>query len=51
MSTFQDYQRRAAECLLLAHEAKDGTNKALMLEMAQTWLRLAEQEKSIEQRE
>src|SRR5205814_3960673 len=26
----------------LAHEASDQTNKALLLEMAQTWIRLAE---------
>ena len=30
----------------MAHEASDQTNKALLLEMAQTWIRLAEQEKA-----
>jgi hypothetical protein len=30
----------------LAHEASDQTNRALLLEMAQTWIRLAEQEKA-----
>jgi hypothetical protein len=34
---FQDHQRRAAECLRLAREATDKTNKALLIEMAQTW--------------
>jgi hypothetical protein len=45
VAKFQDHQRRAAECLRLAHEAVDKTNKALLIEMAQTWARLAEQDK------
>ena len=44
MAKFQDHQRRAAECLRLAREATDKTNKALLIEMAQTWARLAEQD-------
>jgi hypothetical protein len=43
---YQDHQRRAAECLRLAREATDKTNKALLIEMARTWARLAEQEKA-----
>ena len=43
---FQDHQRRAAECLRLARVATDKTNKALLIEMAQTWARLAEQDKA-----
>jgi hypothetical protein len=46
LSKFEDHQGRAAECLRLAHEASDLTNKALLLEMAQTWIRLAEQVKA-----
>jgi hypothetical protein len=46
VAKFQDHQRRAAECLRLAHEATDKTNKALLIEMAQTWARLAEQDKA-----
>jgi hypothetical protein len=46
VAKFQDHQRRAAECLRLAREATDKTNKALLLEMAQTWAKLAEQEKA-----
>ena len=46
VARFQDHQRRAAECLRLAHEATDKTNKALLIEMAQTWAKLAEQEKA-----
>ena len=45
MARFQDHQRRAAECLRLARDATDKTNKALLSEMAQTWVKLAEQEK------
>jgi hypothetical protein len=43
---FQDHQRRAAECLRLAHEASDKTNKALLIEMARTWAKLAEQDRN-----
>ena len=46
MARSQDHQRRAAECLRLAHDAVDKTNKALLIEMAQTWVKLAEQEKA-----
>ena len=45
MTKFRDHQRRAAECLRLAREATDKTNKALLIEMAQTWAKLAEQDK------
>ena len=45
MARFEDHQRRAAECLRLAHDAADKTNTAVLLEMAQTWARLAEQER------
>jgi len=30
----------------LAHEAADKTNKALLIEMAQTWAKFAEQERA-----
>jgi hypothetical protein len=43
---FQDHQRRAAECLRMAHEASDKTNKALLIEMPQTWAKLAAQERA-----
>ena len=46
VAKFQDHQRRAAECLRLAHDATDKTNKALLIEMAQTWAKLAEQDKT-----
>ena len=45
MAKIEDHQRRAAECLRLAREAADKTNRALLIEMAQTWAKLAEQEK------
>ena len=44
MSDFKNYQKRAADCLRLAQEVSDPTNKAMLLEMAQTWVSLAEQE-------
>ena len=43
MPTVQDYQHRAAECLRMAHGTRNPTNKALFLEMALTWVKLADQ--------
>jgi hypothetical protein len=37
-----DYRENAAQCLRLAHAARDVRAKFLMLEMAQAWMRLAE---------
>jgi hypothetical protein len=45
-STSQECQQKAAECLRLVRTALDSTNKALLLEMAQAWIRLAEQQKA-----
>jgi len=45
--TSQECQQRAAECLRLGRIALDATNKALLLEMAQAWIRIAEQQKLI----
>jgi hypothetical protein len=44
LSNPADYEQRAAECLRLAQEVRDRTNKVILLEMARTWIRLAEQE-------
>ena len=41
--TVQDYQHRAAECLRLSHGTRNPTNKAFFLEMALTWVKLADQ--------
>jgi len=38
------YQKLAAECLLLAKTATDQTNRITLLQMAGTWLKLAERE-------
>jgi len=46
VATSQEYQQRAAECLRLVRISLDSTNKALLLEMAQAWIRLAEREKA-----
>jgi hypothetical protein len=45
-STSQECQRRAAECLRLVRTSLDSTNKALLLEMAQAWIRLSEEKKA-----
>jgi hypothetical protein len=42
LSTPEEYQRRAADLLRIAQETHDPANKALLLEMAQAWLNLAE---------
>ena len=47
MAKGDHYQRMAAECLRHAQEAPDPANKALLLEMAQTWVRLAEQAREL----
>jgi hypothetical protein len=41
---FEEYQKQAAACLRLAQEVSNPTNKAMLLEMTQAWIRLAEQE-------
>jgi hypothetical protein len=38
----RDYQRHAAECLLLADQVTDPVSKFKLLAMAQAWARLAE---------
>jgi len=45
-STSQECQQRAAECLRLMRSVVDSTSKALLLEMAEAWIKLAEQKKT-----
>ena len=42
MSLADQYKRRAAECVRMAERTDSAADKALLLQMAQTWLRLAE---------
>jgi hypothetical protein len=42
MDLADQYKRRAAECVRMAERADNADDKALLLQMAQTWLRLAE---------
>jgi hypothetical protein len=42
------YQRHAEACLALAQQTSDSEQKALLLNMAQSWSRLAEQADHIE---
>jgi hypothetical protein len=42
--TSQECQQKAAECLRLVRITADSTNKALLLEMAQAWIKLAEKQ-------
>jgi hypothetical protein len=41
LERFWDYQRYAAECVLLAEEMSDSAQKARLLAMASGWLHLA----------
>jgi hypothetical protein len=43
MARGDHYRRMAVECLRSAQEADNPTSKSLLLEMAQTWIKLAEQ--------
>jgi hypothetical protein len=43
MSAAERYRRYAADCLRLAHAARAQADKAMLVEMADRWLRLAEQ--------
>ncbi|MFL6934165.1 MAG: hypothetical protein ACJ8EJ_05890 [Xanthobacteraceae bacterium] len=43
MSSAEEYRRRAAGCILLAEETIDSAYRLTLMEMAQAWLRLAEQ--------
>jgi len=43
VSKSREYQHRASECLRLALETRDQTNKLLLLDMAQCWLTVSEQ--------
>ena len=38
----ETYRRRAAECVRLAQLTNDAESKALLLKMAEAWLRLAD---------
>ena len=42
MERFWDYQRYAAECVLLAEELADPGHRAKLLAMASGWLHLAQ---------
>jgi hypothetical protein len=39
--TSEQYEQKAAECLDLAQRVKETWSKALLLEMAQSWIKLA----------
>jgi hypothetical protein len=42
MGLSDQYKRRAAECVRMAERTENADDKALLLQMAQTWMRLAE---------
>jgi len=42
MSSAEEYRRRAASCILMAADAKDPANRVALMDMAQSWLLLAD---------
>ena len=42
MRSSQDYYENAAECVQLARHIEHPESKALLLEMAQAWIKMAE---------
>ena len=42
MGLSEQYKRRAAECVRMAERTDSAEDKVLLLQMAQTWMRLAE---------
>jgi diacylglycerol kinase len=51
MGTAEKYQRFAEECMELARTAKDSQARAVLLHMAQVWVRLAEYQTANSERE
>jgi len=47
LSKSEQYRRFARECLAMADEATDPRVQALMIHMAQVWVRLAQQHESL----
>ena len=41
METTQDYRKQAEECIAMAFQSTDNTDKALWITLAQSWVRLA----------
>lgn len=50
MASSEEYRRHAGECVRLAQQTQNTKDKALLLAMAETWLRLAQQAESKEVR-
>ena len=48
MNERADFRRRAEQCVARAQEAHSSEQKALLIEMAHAWLRLADHAESIE---
>jgi hypothetical protein len=48
MGTTLDHRRCAEECVVMAQQADDNSDKALWLALAQSWVKLAEHVSQIE---
>jgi hypothetical protein len=47
MSKEEEYRRLADQCLMLANKSDNRRSRAILLHMAEVWLRLADQQRSI----
>jgi hypothetical protein len=50
MASADEYRRHASVCVALAQKTQNPGDKALLLRMAESWLRLAEQAESRKQK-
>jgi hypothetical protein len=50
VASWDDYRRHAADCVRLAQKAQNPRDKALLLAMAECWIRLAEEAAKRDQR-
>jgi len=42
MSSAEEYRRKAASCILMAEDTKERANRLILMEMAHSWLLLAD---------
>ena len=46
MGKAEEYERHAAECLRLARVVRDADTRAILIEMARVWQKLADRERA-----
>jgi hypothetical protein len=51
MASAQEHRRNAAECVRIAKQTQDPNAKALLLTMADSWLKLAQEQEAKDSKE